>query len=66
MDIAPGYSQKALTASIAAKLSGLMLSFKYGMKQRYFNYLESLRPVMDDTLYRFYETLGEETLWKEK
>jgi len=62
----PGSAMQSLTASTAARLSGLMYSFKYGLKQRYFDYLESLRPVMDDVLYRFYEVLGEQSQWKEK
>lgn len=64
MDIAPGYSQKALTASIAADLASLMYAFKYGNREHYFAYLDRLRPVMDDTLYRFYETLGKNSSWK--
>lgn len=57
---------QSLTASTASNLSGLMYAFKYGVKDHYFDYLERLRPVMDDVLYRFFEMLGKNTQWKEK
>lgn len=62
--VSPSSSMQPITASIASNLAGLMYAFKYNNKDRYFAYLDKLRPVMDDVLYRFYETLGKEAMWR--
>lgn len=55
-----------ISVSVACLLSNLMYAFKYGMKDKYYKILESLKPVMDKNLYDWYWNFGQNSLWLKK
>lgn len=41
----------------------LMISYKFGEKHLFERDLKKLKPYMDETLFRFFEAILEESLW---
>lgn len=55
-----------VSLSVADKMASLLYSYKYGMKKRYFEVLDSLKPVMDSRLFMFFFRFGcASTSWRD-